>query len=360
MIKGLRPTSNGQVTTAQPLLHGGHSKMYQKPSTVFKKVDEIRAGQSLNIAITRKQGGIGDVLMTLPAVKAIAKKYSANITYGTDTDYMDGALFEVLKGISYIKEVVPFRLINEEYYHAILDLTCPCVAHEQLGAVPINRIDLFARYAGIPLEDKTIDYMVTPEERTWALEFVQSRYLDRTPLVFMQPCSSSLHRDCPAPIVKKVIEGLLVKGLKILFTRSGYDSSRTDWNYNGGFPLKDLSIRQVAALMEQCQLVICPDSAMLHLASAQHLPTLALFGPSDPRARINYHPEAVAYWPGGRLRNYPIWYDNASNANMGWQLMQPDTIIQTAVDILTGKGILDTPDLVHFGSYPRYQQPQLI
>ena len=360
MIKGLRPTSNGQVTTVQPVLHGGHAKMYQQPSTLLKRVDEIRSGQPLNIAITRKQGGIGDVLMTLPTVKAITKKYSATVTYGTDLDYMDGSLGEVLKGIPYIKNIIPFRSINEDNYHVVLDLTCPCVAHEKQGAIPIHRIDLFARYAGIFLEDKTIDYIVTPEERCWAKEFIQSRYLDRTPLVFVQPCSSSLHRDCPAPVVKKVIEGLLIKGLKILFTRSGYDSTKTDWNYAGGFPLKDYTIRQVAALMEQCQLVICPDSVMLHLASALHLPTLTLFGPTDPRARINYHPEAVAYWPGGRLKNYPLWYDNASNANMGWQMMNPDTIIQTAVDILSNKGILDTPDLVHFGSYPRYQQPQVV
>lgn len=360
MIRGLRPTPNGQTVSVQPLLHGGHAKMYQRPSTVFKRVDEIRSGQLLNIAVTRKQGGIGDVLMTLPTVKAIVKKYNATMTYGTDLDYMNGSLGEVLEGIPYIKHVIPWKQINEENYHAILDLTCPCVIHEKQNATPIHRIDLFARFAGISLEDRTIDYIITPEERCWALEFVQSKYLDRTPLIFVQPCSSSLHRDCPAPVVKKIIEGLLKKGLKILFTRSGYDSTKTDWNYAGGYPLKDLTIRQVAALMEQCQLVICPDSVMLHLASALHVPTLTLFGPTDPRARINYHPEAVAYWPGGKLKNYPLWYDNAPNANMGWQLMNPDLIIQTAVSMLAGKGILDTNDLVHFGSYLRYQQPQIV
>lgn len=358
MIRGLRPTSNGQITTTQPLIHGGHAKMYQKPSTLFRRIDEVRAGQPLNIAITRKQGGAGDVLMTLPTVKAIVKKYNATITYGTDFDYMDGLLVDILKGIPYIKNLIPFRQINEENFHAVLDLTCPCVAHEQLRAPPIHRIDLFARYAGITLEDRTIDYIVTPEERAWALEFVQSRYLDKTPLVLVQSCSSSLHRDCPAPIVKKVIEGLLSKGLKILFTKSGYDSVKTNYNYAGTFPLENFNIRQIAALMEQSQLVMCPDSLMLHLASALHLPTLTLFGPTDPRARINYHPEAIAVWPGGQLKNYPLWYESPSNGYMCWQLMNPELIIKTAVAMLSGREILDSADLINFGSYSRIQRSQ--
>ena len=42
------------------------------------------------------------------------------------------------------------------------------------------------------------------------------------------------------------------------------------------------TIRQVGALMRRAQLVITNDSASLHLASALRVPTVAIFGPTDP------------------------------------------------------------------------------
>ena len=52
------------------------------------------------------------------------------------------------------------------------------------------------------------------------------------------------------------------------------------------------TIRQLAALMSQAVLVITNDSASLHLASAVHAPTVAIFGPTDadkygPKAQVS-------------------------------------------------------------------------
>lgn len=43
------------------------------------------------------------------------------------------------------------------------------------------------------------------------------------------------------------------------------------------------SIPQLSALLAECDLVIANDSAPLHIAAAHGVPTVALFGPSDPR-----------------------------------------------------------------------------
>jgi len=50
------------------------------------------------------------------------------------------------------------------------------------------------------------------------------------------------------------------------------------------------TIRQLAALITHCHLVITNDSASLHLACAVNVPVLALFGPTDPR---KYGPTGV-------------------------------------------------------------------
>ena len=42
-------------------------------------------------------------------------------------------------------------------------------------------------------------------------------------------------------------------------------------------------IRQTAAIMKRCQLFISNDSGLMHIAAALQLPTVAIFGPTDPR-----------------------------------------------------------------------------
>jgi ADP-heptose:LPS heptosyltransferase len=46
---------------------------------------------------------------------------------------------------------------------------------------------------------------------------------------------------------------------------------------------KRLSLIQLASVMEGCKLFIGNDSGISHLASALGIPTIAIFGPTDPR-----------------------------------------------------------------------------
>ncbi len=48
------------------------------------------------------------------------------------------------------------------------------------------------------------------------------------------------------------------------------------------------TMRQLAALLKKCNLFIGGDSAPLHLAAALELPTVALYGPSDPKRNGPY------------------------------------------------------------------------
>lgn len=49
-----------------------------------------------------------------------------------------------------------------------------------------------------------------------------------------------------------------------------------------------LKLAETAALLKQCSLFIGNDSGPLHLAAALHIPTIGLFGPTDPRQFYPY------------------------------------------------------------------------
>src|SRR5204862_179683 len=43
------------------------------------------------------------------------------------------------------------------------------------------------------------------------------------------------------------------------------------------------SVKQVAALIEQCDLLVCNDSGLMHMAQAVRTPVVAIYGPTDIR-----------------------------------------------------------------------------
>jgi ADP-heptose:LPS heptosyltransferase len=347
------------LVNSKPIIRTqGQIQPYTQSTPVLKNLDRMLKEGKPNICITRKQGGIGDVLMTLPTVKALAKKYNTKIDYGTCFDYLDGALAKVLEGNPYIRKVIPWRDVDPTDYNAVLDLTCPCVHHEKPLARPINRSDLFARYLGIKLDDHDIEYMVTEEERQWAKEYLQDNGLNRFKLILVQPTSSTSRRDAPLDKIQKALIQIMQtrRDIRALIITHETDHTKTDWNFQETHVLNNFDVRHIAAIMEQTDLVLCPDSAVLHLAAALHHPTVTLFGPTDPYARVNYHPEAVAIWPGKELKNYPVWYQDPKDGYLCWKRLEVSDITKTCLAKLTGSPLPESRDLVTFGSHEHHNQ----
>jgi len=337
-----------------------NAKFYTRPSTVLTRLDEVRAGHPPTICITRSQGGIGDVLMTLPTVKAISQKYQCKIDYGTDTTYLGGALPAVLQYIPNINRVFSYQDVEPELYSAILDLTCPCIAHEQPKAPPINRIDLFARHAGLVLTDRQIDYFIQDEEKQEAHRKLSQRRLltemGNTQLILVQPSSSTSRRDLPIPTLQHIIRNVVmtrgnVRVLVLTHSSDGPAAKETDWALLPNTTiLKDQRVREIAAIMHFANLLVCPDSALLHLAGAIGKETFTFFGPTDARARVNYYPKAVAIWPGQYLSCCPCWYAACKVGSICWKQIDEQLATRTIIRLLDRQPPEDHRDLVFFNN----------
>jgi ADP-heptose:LPS heptosyltransferase len=297
--------------------------------------------------------------MTLPTVKAIKQKYHGPVDFATDFDYLDGALPAVLQGNPNIRNIIPYRNVTQHLYDAVLDLTCPCIVHEQPHAPPIHRIDLFARHAGIQLTDKKIDFYHTEEELTRAKEFLEERFLlgmRNFKLILVNPSSSTNRRDVPINVLPRLIKDLLLqnkdaKALVFTHYTDCLEARNVSWgDIAGVIQMKDYKIRDIAAFMHYCDMVVCPDTALLHIASALDKKTVAFFGPTDPRARINYHPKAVAIWTAQGLSCGPCWYSSCPSGLLCWKRLEYPVALNTMNSVLNNSVISPHSDIVRGGS----------
>jgi ADP-heptose:LPS heptosyltransferase len=252
------------------------------------RLHKIMAGDAPSFCIVRGEG-IGDVLMTTPVASFLLSQYpGATITYATNTSYLNGALVKVLQHNPQVSNIVDWHAYDESQYDLVINLHCPCVAYEKPKVAPLNRIDLFARHAGIAqLTNTTPVYIVTQEELETAAEHLRSNiFMKRDDkLVFVNTASSASDRTLDLDKIRDAIVRIRQARPNTKFVTMSHSSDQGErplWDGYIDWEVRDWNIDQLAPLLALSDLLICPDSAMLHLAGALETPTLALFGLLSP------------------------------------------------------------------------------
>lgn len=305
------------------------------PQRKIQQINNLIATKSPRFCVIRGEG-IGDVVMTTPAVHQLRKVFNNNchVTYATNTKYLDGALLNVLKHNPDIDQVIDRDNIDESHYDCIVSLHCPCIAQEVPGSRPPNRIDMFATHMGLKLDNPVPRYFMTEEEYKEADEFIYSKGLLNKRSIVVNLFSSSAQRTISNDTVRNAliklynnhkIHSLIVKH------SSDYHSGLPWDSIPGSVIVTGKNTRDLAAIMCHSDLLLCPDSALLHIAGAIGMPTVALFGPTDPAARVNYYPNAVAIWEGEHLAGHPHWYQPCPQGGLCWKLITEDQIVNTCV-----------------------------
>jgi len=127
-----------------------------KLSMVLGRENPKLMGESILVI---RMGGIGDLIMLTPALKAIKKTYpNKYLTLATKSEH---AL--VLKGLPYVDDVVTIEETNSKKYDSVIDLRYRVESPEVGGSLStdlyktINRIDIFGRLMGIEIKDRQVD-----------------------------------------------------------------------------------------------------------------------------------------------------------------------------------------------------------
>jgi heptosyltransferase-2 len=169
---------------------------------------------------------------------------------------------------------IPVRMREDEHeIERYLDL---------LGAINIT---------GLARDDVKTFIHLTEADRRFAREFLESHGLGSARnLIGMQPGTSVAMRwkQWPVERYRAVVEQLLCEmpGASFLLFGSPSEIAMVEEMASGLGPRVSVAagkttVRQVAALIEECDLLVCNDSGLMHAAVAVGTPVVAIYGPTD-------------------------------------------------------------------------------
>ena len=256
--------------------------------------------QSGKILLYDMYAGIGDVLWRTVLFKEIQRRNPNMKLYVSST----GSYWKLmLQNNPYIDKLVdrvgnPPYMSGIDYY--VSDQVCPHVISSY--SREMDAIDALEKWAGFQIRGKSYIYEVLSEEQEWADEFL-NKYRNNK-IVGIQLKSSTWIRTWPPEEVIKLIRMLRYNGIIVVAIDNGHFGFKNDGIIN----LTGYNIREVAAIVQKLDLLITPDSGILHFGAHFGIPTIALFGGSDPKCRTKYYPTIISISKGKEVcKEWPCW-----------------------------------------------------
>ncbi|MEJ2683896.1 MAG: glycosyltransferase family 9 protein [Candidatus Sulfobium sp.] len=283
--------------------------------------------------------GIGDVLMTTPAIRNLKEQFDAEITYL----HMFKTTRDILMNNPFIAENIHFPFLHSgKLANANFILRFRKKFDISINFYPSNRRDynLASFIAGSPVrighryrsndmrelnflktatvrEDdglhcveenlRLLDFFnlqvkrsypleiyLTEEEKSFSERWLKARNIDKQILVGIHPGTSIFknhdRRRWPEDSFARIIDELAWKLEEAGFLLFGGPEEKPLrekvisllGHKEQVFSVDDVSVREAASLMRHCNLFISNDSGPMHMAAASGVPTVAVFGPTNP------------------------------------------------------------------------------
>lgn len=267
-----------------------HSKRYQPG-------DEI--------AIERP-GGIGDILFLTPFVREIRKANPGVIV----TLFAFPRFHDAARGVFDRLEFYPMHKARLKNLAALVWLENVVENNPRGETVPYHEL-LCEKFGFRPANPK-MDWVLDPAETN----FARDRYPRKhgKPRIGIQCYASSPVRSWPAnPHLSEFVSRCVAEGWEpMMFGKPG----EINGTIKGAINLsKDgLNLRQSAAVLNTCDVVVAPDSGLCHIAAALEKPVVALYGPFPWQLRVAGQPTvraitgqaecAPCFWHG-RMSKWP-------------------------------------------------------
>lgn len=213
----------------------------------------------------------GDVLLATPVLREMKARFPrTRITFST-------LLPDLVEGNPNIDELV---VLNENKPLEGFDHTY-VLDYEHTPDLHI--VDSYARCLGIPVIDRTPELYLSSDEIGRGKDLLVQHGIDLgKPVLAMHLTCGSPVRHWPPERFAEVAKVMEDQGVQIVVVGHEPDVSITY-----GIDLRGkTTLREVAAVISHCTTFLCIDSGLMHLAFAMRVPTVSLFGPTDPEKRV--------------------------------------------------------------------------
>lgn len=286
---------------------GGETYVVEDPTLghllMMGLAEEVR-GRSVDpqdsyktVLITRS-GGFGDLLFLTPLLRTLvaAGKKVTVCSHAKYREALSGVAVEWREYPMKLEEVLPYD--HEMWLEGVIEFAAQPERHA---------VDLFAEAAEVELtEGKELSFAVREEDRAWAERRFPKTARAR---IGIQLMASSPARTYPKEQMIEVIRDLLDGRPEVELALFGSPGSvQLEQRHDRIINVADeaRTFGQSAAVLEKCDVVLAPDSAITHLAGALRLPTVALYGSFPWQARTAYAPTVRALQ--GAMRCAPCYW----------------------------------------------------
>lgn len=273
----------------------------------------------MNIRVLREAGGIGDIVRIIPVLRGLRETYpSATIWVFAPGEYepLLAGWYDRFVPVPRAKRRPrdagidekrwPYLAVPSVEFGLTVDLYCPAFRHErqQRGDVWLDRIELMCMAAGVEPSSMTPRINLSPGAEEAARRWIARWSPGPGALVAVQPFSTDPARNWPLRNWLRLADALEREGRRVLILDACEGRTR---------PFRQLRVLGkpldfVAALIAQCDLVVGPDSGLLHVAAAVGTPGVGLFASQSPGVTYRYYPRhAYVYppWDGQRRCRWP-------------------------------------------------------
>jgi ADP-heptose:LPS heptosyltransferase len=247
-----------------------------------------------------RNGGFGDLLFLTPLLRYLDERYRhAGLAVACGRRY-----HAVYLRNPYVRRIFtyPVKLKDFVTYDYQLFYEGTLETSEDAG---LHAVDLMARHAGVDdVGDRRLEYDVEPALARKAKNILRNELKVKAgePTVGLHLRASSPIRTYPLEHSLLVAAALGAAGVRVFLL-----GAKGDWEKTTGrrappsINFKNVdnlcgrfrTIDHTAAFLSRLDLLIGPDSALVHFAGALDVPTVALYGPFPGAVRTTYYPKCV-------------------------------------------------------------------
>lgn len=250
-----------------------------KPIAPAKGLPRLPPGSLVTVC---RECGLGDVLMVLVAIRAMAKRYPAlKFSLATGRAYLP-----LLDGLDFcqVESLMDLRGTR----HHVIDLRG--LAERDIDRERLERIDIFAKACQVEVHDYRLPTLsVSPDEARAARAM-----LGKGGVIALAVRGSTHVRTWPIENVQNFALMAALRG----WTVAVLDDSRFEMpehpriqNLTG-----QVSLVEAKAIIHASELCISPDSGLQHVAEAVGTRCLAIYSTTPPALRIAHYRYVKAIW----------------------------------------------------------------